>query len=485
MTKIDNIIEISCSNIVINNISKANPDMVRRFKNRLTVWEKNKSGGTYPSWQAYLEDPEGDLLYIHKGIPISTLKYYFDDYEIEYSNTPTPYKRIDLTLMIKPRNELQKNTIKFLVDNQDDNQLFVCLKPGEGKTYCAINYITKMRLIPIVIVDNNKIISQWKESFLKFTDVKEEEIFIISGSPSINKLMKQKDVKPKIFIASHRTLQSYCEDNWTLINDLFCKLGIGIKIFDEAHVEWKNIFYIDLYTDVKNTIYLTATPNRSNPSEALVYVLMFSNIKMFGYDESRNKKYLRYIEYKWNSKPSIAMQTTMTNSGYGFDNNAYNEYLLNYKFDEFTDLILDVYEIFKNKLNGKKIAFVFNCNNMIQSVAPLFTIKYEPAGIFCGLVANKQEREKELNRKIILTTLKSFNKAVDVKDLAVVVNTINCSSDVIMEQLSGRLRYNKNYKTYFMQLTDMGFSGFRANSKKRNALMEQIALKQYYLSRDT
>lgn len=463
---------IGNTKITIAGISLANEDLYRKFKNRLSVWSESKNGGVYVSWKAYIENEDEDTIIIHKGINLYSLKYYFPDFDIEYDDTPNPSINITGNLIIAPRNKLQKDTITYLNENKNTSQMFICLKPGSGKTYCTINYIMKKKITPIIIVDTNQILEQWKSSFLKFTDLEESDIFTIAGSITINRLMKRTN-KPKIYLAMHRTLQSYCDDNWEKIDDLFSKLGIGIKVFDEAHVEWRNIFYIDINSNIKYTLYLTATPNRSNPSEKDCYKMMFGGTPMYGYEESRTDKYIRFIDYHWNSKPNINQQASMKGS-YGFDSNVYNDYLLENKFDEFSKLLEELINTFNDKIDGRKIAIVVNCNNMISELSPVFSILYSDVGIFCGLIP-KKDRKKELDHQIILTTLKGFNKAVDVKDLAVVINTINISSDVLMEQISGRLRYNKDYKSYFVQLTDDGFARFRLNGKIRIEIMQEIA----------
>ena len=395
-----------------------------------------------------------------------------------------------------PRDELQNESIDFLVENES-SQKFLSLKPGSGKTYCAINFVTKKKLTPIVIVDNNKILNQWKESFLKFTDLKDEDVFIITGSPTIRKLLKNVNNQYKVYLASIRTLKSYCSNgsdedddcDWSLLDNLFSKLGIGIKIFDEAHVEWRSIFYIDLYTNIKENIYLTATPTRSNPFEQVVYNNIFGSCDIFGNKFSKttkDEKYIYYINYNWNSNPSDSDIINMKNA-YGFDSNRYNDYIHDSedtfgKFYEFLSEKILKPLIVKN--NNSKIAITFNCNNMVQKVYD--TIKSDEffnnksIGRFCGIIPLK-DRQKELDCDIILTTIKGFNKGVDVTGLSMVINTVNISSAVLMEQLSGRLRNEEGIKKYFIQITDNGFPQFINNSRIRNSFMKKIMVKGWNL----
>lgn len=474
----NNNIKIYCSKIVIENYKNLESN---KLLNSLSVWNESKYKGKYISWKAYNID-NNDLI-IHKGINMYYLKTLYPNHNIVYYDNGNPYNTFNnIKMKIKPRNDLQVCSITFLLNNPD-TQKFLCLKPGDGKTYCTINYIISRGINSIVIVDNDKLINQWKESFLKFTNLKEDDIFIISGSPSIDKLLdKDYDGRYKIFIASHRTIDSFSSKNkngFSILDRVFFNTGIGIKVFDEAHVEWKNIFNIDINTNIKETVYLTATPDRSNPAESKVYRNLFNNIEYYGLNMSKDDKYINYIEFLWNSKPTDINKANMKNN-YGFDANSYNEYILSNKYNEFLNLlnnnILNL--LFKKKI--KKVAIVVNCNNLVESLYnDLSNIYFDKTiGRYCGLVPIK-DRMKELDKDIIITTIKGFNKGVDVNGLEVVINTVSVSSAVIIEQLSGRLRYNSNYKSYFIQLTDTGFYEIKKHSKLRNQTMSKIAKKSY------
>ena len=53
--------------------------------------------------------------------------------------------------------------------------------------------------------------------------------------------------------------------------DIFIKLGIGIKIVDEAHLQYENTFSIDYSVNVKKNFYLTATFEQSDSKTNAVF----------------------------------------------------------------------------------------------------------------------------------------------------------------------------------------------------------------------
>lgn len=459
----------------------------------LTVWDTYPNGGKYAAYEAYYKDDENEILFIHRGYPLHELMKAYPYHTLKYDLTPDPYKKMKLIMKSKPRDEKQRKCIDYLLGvNEyegisDINQKFVCMKPGDGKTYCAIEFTVRKGLIPIIIVNNDKILKQWKDSYLKFTNIAEEEIFTISGSNSIKKLMKITNHPYKVYLASHRTLASFTSNDLTLMNNIFSKIGIGIKIFDEAHMEWRNIFNIDMYTDIKYNIYLTATPSRSNYNENIVYKNMFNEVMVYGLEEKKDDPlYHRIVYYSWNSHPNTKNQVDMVNN-HGFDCNAYNEYLLTERKDEFFSIIENLLKQFFEKDNESKIAIVVNCNNMIESLKNyLQTIFSDKSiGMFCGLIANKKDREKELDKDIILATLRGFNAGVDVKNLNVVINTVSFSSETLINQLSGRLRYIPDKKSWFIDITDTGFSQCCYHSKIRKRFLKTIAKKQFSIDNTT
>jgi len=513
MENIERKIIINPTSITITNFNQPIEDDLeidyKKLLNQLSVWGTTPYGGKIVKWKAYFIK-ENDLI-IHRGI---NLYYIFNIFPTRYwdiiDNTEGTkcYANMGLEMKVQPREKLQEETIEFMLNDDipkikfgdkveisDINQKFVCLKPGKGKTYCAINYITKKNLLPIIIVDNNKILNQWKESVFKFTNIKEEDIYIISGSDSIRKLLKQDNINYKIYFGSHRTFQSYSKEDLELLSELFLKIGVGIKIFDEAHVEWKSIFNIDIHTNVKYTIYLTATPKRSDQSEQAVYKRMFYDIRMFGLKESikNDGKYIYYVECLWNSNPNSKDLSSMSNN-YGFDSNRYNNYILenDERFNKFTNNLYKLISLYNQKFDKPKIAIVVNCNNMIERLYNYFNSSENPEiaemiksndiiiGQFCGLI-DKSKREKELDKDLILTTVKGFNKGVDVDKLQILINTVSISSEVIIEQLTGRLRYDENLKKYFIQFVDVGFNQCKQHAYYRNKFINNKIAKKSFI----
>lgn len=464
-------IEVKHSSIVIHNYKLGDCSKLEKL---LSAWD-NVSFNYI--WQNFYYNEEDQTLIIPRGMDIKYIQYLFQDKELFVNKVPAKSNKATFTCTIEPRDKDQIDSINFLTDTTN-SQKMLSLNTGEGKTYCTINALSQLKKRAMIIVDKDKIMQQWKSEILKFTDLEEDDIYLISGSQSINKIMDNKsDPNYKIFIASHRTLASYAGENWDAITRFFNKIKIGCKVFDEAHVEVKNIFMLDSFTNVAQTIYLTATPSRSNPLEDKVYQLSFKEMPKYGLENKFNEPHniIYYISY--DSKPEMSV-VARCKTKRGFDTNTFSNYTFNQNYDQFFDIICKLLNI--TLKHSGKTTIILHKNDHIEKLKKNLEEVYEgiEIGIFSGLITNKNEREKELNKKIILSTDKSMGKAVDIKDLQFVIMTVPTSSKVVAEQTLGRLRKLPDGRnTIYFDLTDVGFKSCLNQRKSRRQLLDLKAKK--------
>lgn len=454
-----------------------------RIEKALSVWDPNIF--SY-SWRNYFYDEENETLIIPRGISFNYLKKVFPEEEVEYNNDSSPIAKAVFVCNTKPKDETQQLAIDFLTSQNDyDNlkykhQRMLCLKTGGGKTYSTINAISKYKQRAIIIVDREKTIQQWKDEFKKFTNLSDEDIYIIAGSSTIKKIINSNVELPyKIYIASHRTISSYAENSeekWNSITKFFDKIKVGIKVYDEAHVEWRNIFYIDSFSNVENTFYLTATPGRSNHNEDKVYQLAFGNIPTFGLEDKSKEPYhyVYYVDY--NSKPAYTDQMACQ-SNYGFNINRWSDYIFNQRYDMFIDILTYLLNVI-TKYNGK-IAIIVHKNehikklfNSIPKICPNKSV-----GIFSTIIEDTKERNEQLNADIIISTEKSFGKALNVSGLQFLIMTVPTSSKIVTEQMIGRLRKLEDKKCFYFDLTDCGFKQCVIQKRSRSKILNEKAKK--------
>jgi len=162
--------------------------------------------------------------------------------------------------------ENQVEPIKFL-SNRVNGMYGLPLQTGMGKSWCAVRAITEHKEAAMVVTTG--LVTQWVSTFLEFTDIAEDEYYVVQGQPSLKRLFKS-DAQPKIFICSLETLIRYAmnDENYRKLPSYpkFLKMfGIGVKVVDEVHMKYAGITIVDLFSNVRHNLYLSATPSRNDP----------------------------------------------------------------------------------------------------------------------------------------------------------------------------------------------------------------------------
>ena len=93
---------------------------------------------------------------------------------IEINYEPDPYEKMSIRLKTPPRNDLQKEAISFLAGTgkfknySNYSQLILNLDTGEGKTYTTTALMCFKGLKTIIIINSNKLKTQWVEKLLEY-----------------------------------------------------------------------------------------------------------------------------------------------------------------------------------------------------------------------------------------------------------------------------------------------------------------------------
>jgi superfamily II DNA or RNA helicase len=148
--------------------------------------------------------------------------------------------------------DIVNNVLKYIETNDGGG---ICVGCGAGKTVMGINISNNLKVKTLVIVHKTFLLNQWKERFEQFTDAK-------VGIVQQNKV----DVEGKDVVIG--MLQSIAKEKYDL--DIF--RDFGLVIFDEAHHAPSKFFSKALpIISCKKTLFLTATPKRSDSLEKVLY----------------------------------------------------------------------------------------------------------------------------------------------------------------------------------------------------------------------
>lgn len=446
-------IEVNYSHIKVNDYTQGDcPKLESYFR----MWNASYHRSEYHHIKF---DVENRALYLPRGMDIIVIERLLNC-KAHYNDKPSPYAiNSSIGMKFPPRDVKQSETIKFLAGVQEYrnyknySQYLVALSPGVGKTYVSTAYMALSGLKTMVISYNLSV--QWKERILQYTNIRPQEIYTIQGSPSIMSLLRKSpeelNSKYKVYLATHDTLKSLMNKSPTALDELFSHLGIGLKIFDEAHKQFENICMIDYATNTYKTIYLTATPVRNDSKENEIYMTYFKNVpKISLFDES--DKHVKYLAMKYSSEPTLKdMDMCMTK--HGFNRNSYSNYVVTKPaFYKMLYCILDMCR----KMPGKKLIYIAS-NDAILTVYkwinsdPRLWYLRGNVGIYTSINKNKQA---DLDKEIILTTSGSAGEGLDVPGL---ICGINLADPTRSEPLNRQRFERVRARGYFIDVIDEGF----------------------------
>ena len=434
------------------------------------------------NWKGAYYSPDEHRLYLPRGVNIGWLEHLLQcpSYMEEEFD---PIDQIS-PVMIKylPRDKDQETALEFILGNGDylanryKPQLSVNLNTGKGKTYVTIAASSFLLVRTIMITSNIDWINQWRDCILEYTDTKPEEIYIIAGAISITKLKRGiHDIsKIKYILASHSTIQSYASKHgWPAVGELFRFLKVGFKVYDEAHLYFDNICMIDFFTNTYRSIYLTATPARSDRNENQIYQKSLKAMPKIDLFHPDDDPHTQYISIQYNTHPN-PYELNSCSTGYGFSMIKYAGYVIHKPiFYKMLYIIIDMCL----KIDGKVLMYIGTIDSILQIynwMIQAFPFLDGNIGIYNSSIP-KEEKDFQLEKKFILTTTKSCGAAMDIKGLkATVLLAEPFKSEVLARQTLGRTR---DENTSYIELVDTGFGAIRNYYYKKLKVFNKYATK--------
>jgi superfamily II DNA or RNA helicase len=332
-----------------------------------------------------------------------------------------------------------------------------------------------MKALIITHVDNIR--DQWYNAFLKFTNIKEDRMFNIVGSSTIQSILKG-EVDADIYFINHKTILSYAQANgWESVGDFIKKLKIGIKVYDEAHLCFRNILRTDMFSNVYKTFYLSATFDRSDDKESRIFKKAFANTERFGrgcdgyVDRDKN---IIYVPLLYRSEMNERDQAKcMTN--YGFSFNRYLDIMLSEYNDKLLNMVLYAIHLC-NKIEGRVLITTSTVESIkiFKELINKYVGKTKYVGLYYSGLSSEEKEDVINNADIIISTIRGNGTGSDIKRLRAIINIESFSSPIIANQLAGRLRPYGNEDSYLFDIVDLSHNSLNNQYKSR---LKQMKLK--------
>lgn len=446
----------------------------RQLENRFAIY--NMVTHTY-DYKGIVWDDKTKVLYLPRGMDLRVIENSLRERVV----IDKAYNHWDSVGQVKikylPKNEVQKQSIKFILGLAEYNytlpysQLCINLMTGKGKTYVTIASMAWEECKFIVITSIKGWLQQWIDKTLEYTDFKKNEILELNGT-KISKILEGSlnlD-KYKMFTCTHKAFGEYASKHgWDKIDILFEKLRVKYKIFDEAHLYFDSMALIDFHSNCYKTLYLTASPYRSNEKENSIYRMYFEyvpSIELF--NKERDAK-TRYVSVHFNSHPTPIQIMSCMNK-FGLIKPRYIDYLLNNQ-----NFWMLIYICFNEAVlhNVGRTLLLVETNNAIpilkQWIEEEFPEYIGRIGTFHG-ETKEEDRNLAKKKTIIITNRMCGGTCLDIEDLGLCFPLmVPAKSKVIAHQLFGRVGREGTVLPNFLYL-DVVDEGFKK-------------LKEYYMNK--
>ena len=412
----------------------------------------------------YRYDDRSRILYIPRGFDKTKLESLLHVPVIDAGICNTHLRTV-FNMKLGPRYQVQKESIRFLLGKDEykytskASQLVLSLPGGVGKTYCMVAALSYLCMKFIVIVHNAEIREQWRTRLLQYTNIPDSAIITLTSIKELHSMKDDKKIRNhSCYLVTHRLLGNYMKEyGFESLNELFIKLGIGAKIVDEAHKEFKEILEIDYATNVKKSYYLSATFGKSDYKENSVFQKSFNQVYKLAKqsDDIGIERTTYYITSFFKSGIS-AIENMSMKIKYKFSVQRYFTIEMEYGaiFKQVSKWLDWIYVT--KQISGK--TFILSPKKDSCDVCYNISRQMFPDKKCCvHYTGSKVDNLSDYD--IICATSKMLGTGLDLDDLRCIINLEPIGSAVNIDQILHRLmRGNSTEPTYFIDVIDKSVS---------------------------
>jgi hypothetical protein len=261
---------------------------------------------------------------------------------------------------------------------------------------------------------------------------------------------------------------------------LFNLAEITIKVFDEAHLGYKNVFSNGVLFDSFMTIYASATLERASYASNKVFQFIIPSKDIWFGKDYVERKYIDVYRYDLKTKPNDREIYKVSKSHlktYSIDE--YHEYFINneYAYQKLIERLTKLSLFLANKKQCNTL-IIFKNLNLVQKIANDLNNVSElenNIGMFTSLIEDKETKKKELSKKVILSTTKSIDAGIDFNlDSIILFSPLTAYSAV--KQLCSRIRYKDETRYHLVfDIFDSSFECVLNSAIQRKRVFNKFA----------
>ena len=356
-------------------------------------------------------------------------------------------------------------------------------------TYCAGTAACIHGVKTLIIVHRDNLRSQWLKSLYNMNGLTADYTYEITSSDELYDIAYGNiELDYDVYLMTHATFRAGVRRIKSLekIGDITKNLGIGLKIIDEAHLEFRDTLLMDFCFNVKRNLYLTATDARSAKDENTIFKHVFSHATFYKpsalLSDSLPKKWVEYISVSVNTHVKKAVYQYRIIGGRGMNAAVYGKWVI--KQDK-------TKQHFKCCRDILKLVYVNDPHAKVLIFMPLIELCEEAAYFFRKelnydesfdydlniktINSSNSKRENEDNKRadVIVTTIGSCGTGTDIPGITTIISCSPFVSRVTALQTFGRIRYCGKvcqYYDIFDQSVPMDFFWLKSRRKKLKSL---------------
>lgn len=278
-----------------------------------------------------------------------------------------------------------------------------------------------------------------------------------------------------------------------LASNITKNLGIGLKIIDEAHLEFRDTLIMDFVFNVQRNLYLTATDARSSKSENAIFQNVFSKATYYKpsslISSNRPTKWVEYNLIELNTNVNPNMYRYRIDGGRGMSPVTYGKYVIKYDkqqrhFKCIRDILKDIYD---HDNTSKVIVFlplIELCEDaayfLIKALNYDESFQYDLNIKTIHSQHSRSENEENKHADVIITTIASCGTGTDIPGVTAIICASPYCSKVIAIQTFGRLRYCGK-QCYYYDIYDASVKKDRYWMKSRRRILSPKSTKTNFL----
>ena len=350
----------------------------------------------------------------------------------------------------------KENCRCIMVEN--DSHLFLT---NDGivthNTYCAGYGIGLYGVKTLIVMHRDNLRTQWLNSLYNMNGYSDKEVHEITSSAEFESIVNNTHgYDYDIYLMTHSTFRAGVKrvQDPNRISKFTENLGIGLKVIDEAHLEFRDTLLMDFLFNVKRNLYLTATDGRSSRDENAIFRHVFSNTTFYKKASVTQKKHpdkwVEYITVNINTHVKPAIYRYRVNGGRGMSAVTYGKWVIQYDkkqthFKVCVDVLREIYELNPTAKVLLFMPLIELCTECAYFVSKTLNydedFKYDLNVKTVNSHNSKGENEMNKHADVIVTTIQSLGTGSDIKGITDIICCSPMVSKISIQQVLGRIRY--------------------------------------------